>query len=419
MQPQSVTHPYSAGVPPQPETPLFFPAIPERPVSFSPPPPAPPKTISVLRRKSTSVLEAHTHHSQGSYRTYGSGPAVAGPESQGSGPDLPGLLVPGVAAQPVLEPLHHHGQLEPRCGYKDARVDPYEAAAYGYPVTVQQLSQMQAAPMFEGSQPPLPFLHPHASGHMRANPGSVLPLAPMSTSGPIPETGPSDVAYPQQPIPHSAPPVLTHSGEPMPSNVFEFHVHGLSGESSSLASRLYRARRGSMELSLEEAPCTPGPCSRLQPVTEEMYSYMSPELPLPPGNLLLHGVKDRSPEPSSDSVVSSDTGEFHSPPPNAARPTIEASPARSIPHTHQYGADAGGTATGAHPPSQSAFLFVPPSEAPGMVVASPMNALHGSWARQPSFKPDLSYHESILGLQGSTLVLNPPLFSSLPLPLNN
>ncbi|XP_072566226.1 serine/threonine-protein kinase WNK1 isoform X2 [Paramormyrops kingsleyae] len=405
MQPQSVTHPYSAGVPPQPETPLFFPAIPERPVSSSPPPSAPPKTISVLRRKSTSVLEAHTHHFQGSYRAYGSsGPTVVGPESQGGGPDVPGLLVPGVAAQPVLEPLHHQGQLEPHYGYQDARVDPYEAAAYaGYPVTVQQLSQMQAAAVFEGSQPSVPFLHPHGSGHMRANPGSVLPLAPMSTSGPILESGPSDAAYPQQPIPHSAPPVLTHSGEPVPSSVFEFHVHGLSGEPSPLASRLYRARRGSMDLSLEEAPCTPGPCGRLQPVTEEMYSYMSPELPLPPGNLLLHGVKDRSPEPSSDSVVSSDTGEFHSPPPNAGRPTIEASPARSIPHAHHYGADTGGTATGAHPPSQSAFLFVPPSEAPGMVVASPMNALHSSWARQPPFKPDLSYHESFLGLQGSTL----------------
>ncbi|XP_048862666.1 serine/threonine-protein kinase WNK1 isoform X9 [Brienomyrus brachyistius] len=403
--PQSVTHPYSAGVPTQPETPLFFPAIPERPVSFSPPPSAPPKTISVLRRKSTSVLEAHTHHFQGSYRAYGSAaPAVAGPESPGGGPDIPGLLVPGVAAQSILEPLHHQGQLEPHYGYQDVRVDPYEAAAYtGYPVTVQQLSQMQAAAVFEGSQPSVPFMHPHGSGHMRANPGPVLPLAPISNSGPILESAPSDTAYPQQSIPHSAPPVLTHSGEPVPSNVFEFHMHGLSGEPSLLASRLYRARRGSMDLSLEEAPCTPGLCSRLQPVTEEMYSYMSPELPLPPGNLLLHGVKDRSPEPSSDSVVSSDTGEFHSPPPNTGRPTMEASPARSIPHAHHYSADAGGTATGAHPPSQSAFLFVPPSEAPGMVVASPLNALHSGWARQPLFKPDLSYHESTLGLQGSTL----------------
>ncbi|KPP74722.1 serine/threonine-protein kinase WNK1-like, partial [Scleropages formosus] len=408
MQPQSVTCPYSGGATALPETPIFFPTIPERPISFSPPPSGPPKVISVQRRKSTSVLEAHTRHFQNPYRTFGSSlHPFAGLEPLGGAPDTPVLLVPT--------------QVEPVYGYKDTRMeqeeavrrfglnqppllDHYEALAYaGYPSTAHQLSQISfhqqmhvaaaaTGISYEPSQPCQAFLHPHMQSHMRLTHSPIPQLPTISASGPLP-TGADPCYQQQQSFPHSAPPVLAHSGEPVPGTVFEFQLQSVSGDPSLLAGRLYRARRGSMDLNLEEPPCTPGLCGRLQPVTEELYSYVSPELPLPPGNLLLHGLKDRSPEPSSDSVASSDAGEFHSPPPHAGHPPADASAAQTIPRTSYYCADNGSTAADAHPPSQPTFLFIPPSEA-SATAASRMNMLHGSWARPTTYQPDLAYQES-------------------------
>uniref|UniRef100_A0A3P8ZV72 WNK lysine deficient protein kinase 1b n=1 Tax=Esox lucius TaxID=8010 RepID=A0A3P8ZV72_ESOLU len=139
-----------------------------------------------------------------------------------------------------------------------------------------------------------------------------------------------------------------------------------------------------------------GAYGRLQPVTEELFCYASPEMPLPPGSLLLHpGPKDLSPEPSSDSVTSSDCGEFYSPPPRLG----DASAAQSIPHASSYGADGTGEATAdcqgvGHPPSQRNFLFAPPSEAPG-------SALHNAWARQANVQRDLACREAALAVQGN------------------
>ncbi|XP_018585478.2 serine/threonine-protein kinase WNK1 isoform X2 [Scleropages formosus] len=416
--PQSVTCPYSGGATALPETPIFFPTIPERPISFSPPPSGPPKVISVQRRKSTSVLEAHTRHFQNPYRTFGSSlHPFAGLEPLGGAPDTPVLLVPT--------------QVEPVYGYKDTRMeqeeavrrfglnqppllDHYEALAYaGYPSTAHQLSQISfhqqmhvaaaaTGISYEPSQPCQAFLHPHMQSHMRLTHSPIPQLPTISASGPLP-TGADPCYQQQQSFPHSAPPVLAHSGEPVPGTVFEFQLQSVSGDPSLLAGRLYRARRGSMDLNLEEPPCTPGLCGRLQPVTEELYSYVSPELPLPPGNLLLHGLKDRSPEPSSDSVASSDAGEFHSPPPHAGHPPADASAAQTIPRTSYYCADNGSTAADAHPPSQPTFLFIPPSEA-SATAASRMNMLHGSWARPTTYQPDLAYQESGPAHQGSSLV---------------
>ncbi|KAJ8382039.1 hypothetical protein SKAU_G00028170 [Synaphobranchus kaupii] len=440
--PQSVTHQFSGGVPALPDPPIFFPTILERPVSFSPPPSCPPKMMNVQRRKSTSILEAHTRHFQPTYRTYGSSlHPFAGAEGMGGAGAEPSLLlVPGVAGQWPAEPLHAQNPAEQLYGYKDVRAEPpqqeevvrrlslnqaalldhFEAMAYGgYPVTAHQLSQlgfhqqMQAAGLgYDTPQPSPGYLHPHMQGHVRLTHSPIPPLTPMSASSLVSSApaalATADPCYPQVSFPHSAPPMLAHTGEPVPAGVFEFHVHNVSSDPSLLASRLYRARRGSMDLNLEEQACSPaGLSGRLQPVTEELYSYVSPELPLPPGSLLLHGPKDRSPEPSSDSMASSDAGEFHSPPPHGCPPPGEASAAQSIPHTSYYGSDSGGTATDAHPPSQPSFLFVPPSEAPG-TTASHVAMLHGAWARHTPYQPDLSYHESALALQGSSSQVSGP-----------
>ncbi|XP_036374162.1 serine/threonine-protein kinase WNK1-like isoform X3 [Megalops cyprinoides] len=437
--PQSVTHPFSGGAPALPDPPIFFPTILERPVSFSPPPSCPPKMTNIQRRKSTSILEAHTRHFQPAYRSYGSSlHPFAGVEPLGGGAEPSLLLLPGVAPQRMAEPLHLAGQVEQLYGYKEARpeqpqeevvrrlslnqaalLDHFEAMAYGgYPVTAHQLNQLnfhqqiQAAAAaglgYDPTQPGPAYLHPHVQSHVRLTHSPIPPLPPMSASA-----SSAEPCYPPGSFPHSAPPVLAHAGDPVPSGVFDFHAHNVPTDPGLLASRLYRARRGSMDLNLEEPGCPPGLCGRLQPVTEELYSYVSPELPLPPGSLLLHAPKDRSPDPSSDSIASSDASEFHSPPPHGGAPPGEASAAKSIPHSSYYAADSGSTAPDAHPPSQPSFLFVPPSDASATV-----NMLHASWARQTPFQPDLSYHDSALTPQGpplQTQVSGPQSSSAVPL----
>ncbi|KAK3517789.1 hypothetical protein QTP70_018946, partial [Hemibagrus guttatus] len=323
--PQSLAQPYGGGGGSGVcEPPLSFPSIPERPVSFSPPPSCPPKGFNVQRRKSTSILEAHTRHFQPVYRSYGSS---LHPFSSIEAHEPSHFLLSNVAAHRLAE--HMQASAESLHGYKDIRMeqeeavrrlslnqavllDHLEAMAYsGYPITAHQLNQltfhqqMQAAATaaslaYESPQPSPGYLHPHVPSLMRLN------------HSPIPQPAPVSVAQescyqPHPSFPHSAPPVLAHT--PDPGTAFEFHMHNIQAEQGALAARLFRARRGSMELNLEEASGNTGPCSRLQPVTEELGSYTSPEMPLPPGSLLLlQAQKERSPDPSSDSVTSSDTG---------------------------------------------------------------------------------------------------------------
>ncbi|XP_042174458.1 serine/threonine-protein kinase WNK1 [Oncorhynchus tshawytscha] len=472
--PQSVTHQYSSGGGvwasaglPDPTPPLFLPSILERPISFSPPPACPPsKAYNAQRRKSTSILEAHTRHFQPAYPRYASSLHPYHPGMEGLGVGGGGgvdghlgvdpsslFMVPGYGAPrlgSVGEPMHQHLQgqslQDPLYGYKDVRaeqqeevveavrrlslnqaalLDHFEAMAYGgYPMTAHQINQISfhqqmqaaAAASLAVYDPPQPAYaqtyHPHMQSHMRLTHSPIPQLPPMSTLGPQ-ASGTTDGYQLQHSasFPQSAPPVM----EPPQGSVFEFHVQNMAtaaaaagADSGVLASRLYRARRGSMDLNLEEQGGPGGQSggsgtySRLQPVTEELYSYISPEMPLPPGSLLLHqGQKDCSPEPSSDSMASSDCGEFHSPPPQFGA----SSAAQSIPHTF-YGAEAGGrdaTAEGqgvGHPPSQQTFLFVPPSESPGR-QSSHVNILHTTWARQTNVQPDLSYHEFPLAMQGN------------------
>lgn len=436
LQPQSVSQPYGGGGSGLVEPPLFFPTIPERPVSFSPPPSCPPKAFNVQRRKSTSILEAHTRHFQPAYhRSYGSSlHPFSGVEALGAGVEPSLFMMPGIAAQRLAEPLHLQPPAESLYGYKDMRaeqeetvrrlslnqaalMDHLEAMAYGgYPMTAHQISQisfhqqMQVAAAAASlayetqSQPGPAYLHPHVQSHMRLthSPIPQLPTMTVSSSTSAPQqTAPADPGYQPHSFPHSAPPVLAQTSEP--STAFEFHMHNLQADPAMLASRLYRARRGSMDLNLEEATGNPGLCGRLQPVTEELYSYVSPELPLPPGSLLLHGHKELSPEPSSDSMTSSDAGEFHSPPPHPLYQHQDCSAAQSIPQTSYYKTDGGSNVSDGHPPSQPMFLFVPPSES-STIPSSHISALHSTWARQPSLPQDIAYHEPALSHQGATLV---------------
>ncbi|XP_016299594.1 serine/threonine-protein kinase WNK1 isoform X6 [Sinocyclocheilus anshuiensis] len=436
--PQSVSQPYGGGGSGLVEPQLFFPTIPERPVSFSPPPSCSPKAFNVQRRKSTSILEAHTRHFQPAYHcSYGSSlHPFSGMEALGPGCEPSLFMMPGMAAQRLAEPLHLQPPAEPLYGYKDMRaeqeeavrrlslnqaalMDHLEAMAYsGYPMTAHQLShisfhqQMQVAAAASlayetQSQPGPAYLHPHVQSHMRVthSPIPQLPSMSVSTSASAPQqTAAADPSYQPHSFPHSAPPVLAHTSEP--STTFEFHMHNLQADPAMLASRLYRARRGSMDLNLEEASGSQGLCGRLQPVTEELYSYVSPELPLPPGSLLLHGPKELSPEPSSDSMTSSDAGEFHSPPPHPLFQSQDCSAAQSVPQMLYYKTDGGSNISEGHPPRQTTFLFVPPSES-STIPSSHISALHSTWARQPSHPPDLKYHEPALSHQGTTLVQIP------------
>lgn len=468
-------HPYSGGaagaggsIPlpnlPDPTT-IFFPSIPERPISFSPPPTGPPKAYNTQRRKSTSILEAHTRHFQPAYTRYGSS---LHPFSGLEGVEGPSLLMvnPSFAAAAqrlgVREPLHLPGQSDPSLyGYKDMRaeheeavrrlslnqaalLDHYEAMAYGgYPMTAHQLfhQQRQAAAAVAGlgyepvPQPQPAFLHPHLMQKMSSHSPIPQPLTPMSApaGGSVP-TSSSDTCYPA--LQHTSPSTFSISAPPVidpPSqsgSVFEFHLAAAAaaaGDPSVLTSRLYRPRRSSMDLPLEDNTGTgsggSGTYSRLQPVTEELYTYVSPELPLPPGSLLLHHIsvaaKDRSPEPSSDSLGSSDAGEFQSPPPPPLLPSFDSTAAQYIPHSSSaslYNSSGGGYPIDpqGHPPSMQSFL--PPtlsSEVPlGGTSSTQLESLmQSAWARHGGVvpaQPDMTYHESLLAMQATkpTLVLS-------------
>ncbi|XP_061570474.1 serine/threonine-protein kinase WNK1 isoform X3 [Cololabis saira] len=446
---------------------IFFPSIPERPVSFSPPPIGPPKAYNTQRRKSTSILEAHTRQFQPAYTRYGSS---LHPFSGMEGAETPSLFMvnPGFAAAAqrlgVGEPLHLPGQSDPSLyGFKDMRaeheeavrrlslnqaalLDHYEAMAYGaYPMTAHQLGhltfhhQRQAAAASLGYDPGPPsqpgFLHPHMMQRMTAHSPIPTTLPPMGPpAGGSVSSSSSEGCYPPQhasssSFPISAPPVMAEAPPPAGS-VFDFHLAAAAaaaaaaGDPSILASRLYRARRSSMDLPLEDSSGTgsggSGTYTRLQPVTEELYAYISPELPLPPGSLLLHhpGVttKDRSPEPSSDSLASSDTGEFQSPPPPPVIPAFDSSEAQSIPRsssTSHYDSPGGvhHIDPQGHPPSVQMFFPPTPSSEfpPGGTSSTQLESLmQSAWARHGGVvpaQPNMTYHESLLAMQAA----NPPL----------
>ncbi|CAL8385759.1 unnamed protein product [Boreogadus saida] len=389
------------------------------------------QAYNTQRRKSTSILEAHTRHFQPAYPRYG---GALHPYSGLEAAEPPPLymLTPGfaAAAQRLGVGEHHPGHSEPSMsGYKDLRaeqeevvrrlslnqaalLDQYEAMAYGgYQRAASQLShfnfhqQMQAAAAAAAASmgydpvPPSPaaFLHPHVMQRMGAHsplpqpPSSAPPaaFAPPSSEGGYQPPHPSSSSFPL-----SAPPV-TSEAQPPPGSVFEYH----------LAAAAAAAAAGDPALLASDT--LPGPA-------EPMTALEDPELPLPPGSLLLHhggAARDRSPEPSSDSVASSDAGGYQSPPP--LPPAADGpSAAQSIPHPSSYDRPPEGRAElQGHPPSQQSFLLLTPSsELPaGGAACTPLGSLiQSAWVRHGGVlpaQPDMTYHESMLALQAA----NPPL----------
>ncbi|MBN3287750.1 WNK1 kinase, partial [Polyodon spathula] len=439
--PPSVTLPYG-GVPALPDTQIFFSTIPERPISFSPPPNSTPKMPTCQRRKSTSILEAHTRQFQPTYRNFGqtlhpfSADPLAGPDDSSSV-----LVVPGAGPHTsAKEPLCMQNQLPDHVyGYKDARpemahqdenlwrlthaavlargVQPvqeqYEALTYaGSPVTghpftqlsLQQQVHVASSLVYDPSQTGQTYIPTHAQN-------STTQLPPMSTSfGHSQAVSRDGSPRYQMSFPLSAPPVMATAvdGTSNVGSVFEFQVHALPGDGgagfSSSPQRIYRSRRSSMDLNLEDpssSSCSQGHgvCRWLQPVTEEQYNYISPELPLPPGNLLLH--KDRSPElsDSSSQFNSSDTGEFQSPPPHSAAPPpgypSNISAAQPIPHG--FFSVSHGNTLPPHPAQPAFFVFSTADSYSSGGPGSHLHVLEGSWARTTSchqaIQQDLSYSE--------------------------
>ncbi|XP_022432926.1 serine/threonine-protein kinase WNK1 isoform X18 [Delphinapterus leucas] len=357
--PQSMAHP-CGGTPTYPESQIFFPTIHERPVSFSPPPTCPPKVAISQRRKSTSFLEAQTHHFQPLLRTVGQNLLPPGGSPTNWTPEAVVML--GTAASRVTgEPCETQVQpmFEPTQVYSDYRpglVLP-EEAHYFIPQEAVYLAgvqyQAQVAEQFEG----IPYNSPVLSSPMRQTPeqkpgqggptsssvfefppgqafvvghlqnlrldSGLSPGSPLSSiSAPI-STDATGLKFHPVFVPHSAPAVLTHNNESRSNCVFEFHARtpcSSSGEGGGgvLPQRIYRNRQVAVDLNQEEPPPqSTGLHGRLQPVTEEQHDFQAPELTVsvvePTGQSWPIG----SPEYSSDSsqITSSDPSDFQSPPP--------------------------------------------------------------------------------------------------------
>nr|XP_058937249.1 serine/threonine-protein kinase WNK1 isoform X5 [Kogia breviceps] len=359
LHPQSMAHP-RGGTPTYPESQIFFPTIHERPVSFSPPPTCPPKVAISQRRKSTSFLEAQTHHLQPLLRTVGQNLLPPGGSPTNWTPEAVVML--GTAASRVTgEPCEIQVQpmFEPTQVYSDCRpglVLP-EEAHYFIPQEAVYLAgvqyQAQVAEQFEG----IPYNSPVLSSPMRQTPeqkpgqggptsssvfefpsgqafmvghlqnlrldSGLSPGSPLSSiSAPI-STDATGLKFHPVFVPHSAPAVLTHNNASRSNCVFEFHAHTPSSSSGEggggvLPRRIYRNRQVAVDLNQEEPPPqSTGLHSRLQPVTEEQHDFQALELTVsvvePTGQSWPIG----SPEYSSDSsqITSSDPSDFQSPPP--------------------------------------------------------------------------------------------------------
>ncbi|KAJ8790823.1 hypothetical protein J1605_020917 [Eschrichtius robustus] len=322
----------------------------------------PPSSMVAIsqRRKSTSFLEAQTHHFQPLLRTVGQNLLPPGSSPTNWTPEAVVML--GTAASRVTgEPCEIQVQpmFEPTQVYSDYRpglVLP-EEAHYFIPQEAVYLAgvqyQAQVAEQFEG----VPYSSPVLSSPMRQTPeqkpgqggptsssvfefpsgqafvvghlqnlrldSGLSPGSPLSSiSAPI-STDATGLKFHPVFVPHSAPAVLTHNSESRSNCVFEFHAHTPSSSSGEggggvLPQRIYRNRQVAVDLNQEEPPPqSTGLHGRLQPVTEEQHDFQAPELTVsvvePTGQSWPIG----SPEYSSDSsqITSSDPSDFQSPPP--------------------------------------------------------------------------------------------------------
>uniref|UniRef100_A0A2K6QPJ3 non-specific serine/threonine protein kinase n=1 Tax=Rhinopithecus roxellana TaxID=61622 RepID=A0A2K6QPJ3_RHIRO len=356
--PQSMAHP-CGGTPTYPESQIFFPTIHERPVSFSPPPTCPPKVAISQRRKSTSFLEAQTHHFQPLLRTVGQSLLPPGGSPTNWTPEAVVML--GTTASRVTGEsceIQVHPMFEPSQVYSDYRpglvlpeeahyfipqeamylagvpyqarvAEQYEGIPYNSSVLSSPMKQIpEQKPVQGGPTPSSVFEFPSGQaflvGHLQnlrldsgLSPGSPL----SSISAPI-STDATRLKFHPVFVPHSAPAVLTHNNESRSNCVFEFHVHTPSSSSGEgggiLPQRVYRNRQVAVDLNQEELPPqTVGLHGYLQPVTEEKHNYHAPELTVSVVEPIGQNWPIGSPEYSSDSsqITSSDPSDFQSPPP--------------------------------------------------------------------------------------------------------
>ncbi|XP_023038752.1 serine/threonine-protein kinase WNK1 isoform X12 [Piliocolobus tephrosceles] len=356
--PQSMAHP-CGGTPTYPESQIFFPTIHERPVSFSPPPTCPPKVAISQRRKSTSFLEAQTHHFQPLLKTVGQSLLPPGGSPTNWTPEAVVML--GTTASRVTGEsceIQVHPMFEPSQVYSDYRpglvlpeeahyfipqeavylagvhyqarvAEQYEGIPYNSSVLSSPMKQIpEQKPVQGGPTSSSVFEFPSGQaflvGHLQnlrldsgLSPGSPL----SSISAPI-STDATRLKFHPVFVPHSAPAVLTHNNESRSNCVFEFHVHTPSSSSGEgggiLPQRVYRNRQVAVDLNQEELPPqTVGLHGYLQPVTEEKHNYHAPELTVSVVEPIGQNWPIGSPEYSSDSsqITSSDPSDFQSPPP--------------------------------------------------------------------------------------------------------
>ncbi|XP_054433151.1 serine/threonine-protein kinase WNK1 isoform X9 [Pteronotus mesoamericanus] len=355
--PQSMVHP-CGGTPTYPESQIFFPTIHERPVSFSPPPTCPPKVAISQRRKSTSFLEAQTHHFQPLLRTVGQNLLPPGGSPTNWTPEaivMLGTTTSRITGEPceiqvksmfetpqvysdyrpglvLPEEAHCFIPQEALCvagvQYQAQVAEQYEGIPYNSPVLSSPMKQIpEQKPVQGGPTSSSVFEFPSGQaflvGHLQnlrldsgLSPGSPL----SSISAPI-STDATRLKFHPVFVPHSAPAVLTHNNESRSNCVFEFHVHTPSSSSGEgggvLPQRVYRNRQVAVDLNQEEPPPpSVGLHGRLQPVTEEQHNY-SPELTVSVVEPIGQNWPIGSPEYSSDSsqITSSDPSDFQSPPP--------------------------------------------------------------------------------------------------------
>ncbi|XP_078060994.1 uncharacterized protein LOC144486848, partial [Mustelus asterias] len=422
-QSPSLVHP-CGGVPSLPET-VSYPSIPERPFSFSPPPSFSLNVANAQRRKSTSILEAHTHHFQPILKTIGQNVPSAGDFASWNAENatMMGLVTHRSASEGQVQaeqihaffenrsrsgqfeeiPLLCHPTMYPCCvKLQQTSQDPYEAVTYNdvssctFPlhripteVNLQQQQNYSQPSSCEESQSGQNFLPcpiqnvmgqmpqmvqvtsrtvpaqiSNLASHLQmtqdmmqkhrqhwkvGDPQAVFPLTgkvflplkedkdvqsePALTSvfarNPV-ENANTMLTVQHLTVPHSAPPILAQVNESRTGSIFEFQVPAVQVESNDihipvppLTHRIYRNRRASMDLSLEDNQGT-GVYSRLQPVTEEQVVYFSSDTVVLPGDHLRSRQpvseelpQNLSPQCSSDSgqSTSSETREFQSPPP--------------------------------------------------------------------------------------------------------
>ncbi|KAM7115576.1 serine/threonine-protein kinase WNK1 isoform 11-T11 [Molossus nigricans] len=308
--PQSMVHP-CGGTPTYPESQIFFPTIHERPVSFSPPPTCPPKVAISQRRKSTSFLEAQTHHFQPLLRTVGHNLLPPGGSPTNWTPEAVVMLgttasrITGepceIQVNPMVEPPQVYSDCRPGLvlpeeahyfvpqealylagvQYQAQVAEQYEGIPYNSPILSSPMKQIpEQKPVQGGPSSSSVFEFPSGQaflvGHLQnlrldsgLSPGSPL----SSISAPI-STDATRLKFHPVFVPHSAPAVLTHNNESRSNCVFEFHVHAPSSSTGEgggvLSQRAYRTRQVAVDLNQEELPPqSVGLHGRLQPVTEE------------------------------------------------------------------------------------------------------------------------------------------------------